>query len=295
MHTTVKNQQKVCWKFKWDDKRGPQKEVILTKIANVHFIIWIFNQLLANFCQIYLFPQICQFHQICPFPRTKPVRTLEHLNDTWSDLLYVHCTYMYYPEQSMQSTFKDNMEFTKHIITWNCFLFCLKTRALLGIDSLWFNYYSCKRPPPVSIVRSVRNQRLKYMVFNIKTPKINIQLNTTCSWFGNHLDQKMVSDERWQRKWLKMAMTNSKYIISVLRRCPSEKGVGWITSISLFFLTHRTFYSCPKWLQIFKQISTLINFQASWLQQTTKLNNIKTVSSEDNKIMYTKKENAQLW
>ena len=167
--------------------------MILTKIANVHFIIWIFNQLLANFCQIYLFPQICQFHQICPFPRTKPVRTLEHLNDTWSDLLYVHCTYMYYPEQSMQSTFKDNMELTtKHIITWNCFLSCLKTRALLGIDSLWFN--SCKRPPPVSIVRSVRNQRLKYMVFNIKTPKINIQLNTTSSWFGNHLDQKTVFD-----------------------------------------------------------------------------------------------------
>lgn len=107
------------------------------------------------------------------------------------------------------------------------------------------------------------------LVFNIKTPKINIQLNTTCFWFGNHLDQKTVSDERWQRKWLKMAMTNSKYIISVLRRCPSEKGVGWITSISLLFLTHRTFYSCPKWLQIFKQISTLINFQASWLQQTT--------------------------
>ena len=154
---------------------------------------------------------------------------------------------------------------TKHIITWNCFLSCLKTRALLGIDSLWFN--SCKRPPPVSIVRSVRNQRLKYKVFNIKTPKINIQLNTTCSWFGNHLDQKTVSDERWQRKWLKMAMTNSKYIIPVLRRCPSEKCVDWITSISLLFLTHRTFYSCPKWLQIFKQISTLINFQASWLQQ----------------------------
>ena len=34
---------------------------------------------------------------------------LEHLNDTWSDL-YVHCMYMSYPEQSMQSTFKDNME-----------------------------------------------------------------------------------------------------------------------------------------------------------------------------------------
>ena len=200
--------------------------MILTKIANVHFIIWIFNQLLANFCQIYLFPQICQFHQICPFPRTKPVRTLEHLNDTWSDLLYVHCTYMYYPEQSMQSTFKDNMEFTKHIITWNCFLSCLKTRALLGIDSLWFNYYSCKRPPPVSIVRSVRNQRLKYMVFNIKTPKINIQLNTTSSWFGNHLDQKTVFDElKVTKKMIKNGNDKFKvhYIcveeVSIWKRC----------------------------------------------------------------------------
>ena len=34
---------------------------------------------------------------------------LKHLNDTWSDL-YVHCMYMYYPEQRMQSTFKENME-----------------------------------------------------------------------------------------------------------------------------------------------------------------------------------------
>lgn len=137
------------------------KEVILTKIANVRKMVndSAFHNLnfhqWANFCQIYLFPQICQLHQIRPFLRTKPVQTLEHLNDTWSDL-YVHCMYMYYPEQSMQSTFKDNMELTtKHIIiTWNCFLSCLKTRALLGIDSLWFN--SCKRPPPVSIVCSVR-------------------------------------------------------------------------------------------------------------------------------------------
>ena len=59
------------------------------------------------------------------------------------------------------------------------------------------------------------------MVFNIKTLKINIQLNTTCFWFGNYLDQKTLSDEWWQRKWLKMAMANSRYVAS-------EKGVGWI-------------------------------------------------------------------
>ena len=70
------NSAKVCWKFKWDDKRGSWKEMILMKIAIP-------------------FSQICQFHQmICPFPRTKPVQMLEHLNDTWSDL-YVHCMYMY--------------------------------------------------------------------------------------------------------------------------------------------------------------------------------------------------------
>ena len=191
MHTTVKIQQKIVENSSEMTKGRLWKEVILTKIANVAKMVndSAFHNLnfhqYANFCQIYLFPQICQFHQICPFLRTKPVQTLEHLNDTWSDL-YVHCMYMYYPEQSMQST-------------------------------------------------------------------------------------------------------NSRYInVSVLGRLPSEKGVGWITSISLLFLTHHTFYSCPKWLQIFKQISTLINFQASWLQQTT--NNIITVSSEDNKIMYTKKK-----
>ena len=116
MHTIVKIQQKVVENSSEMTKGRLWKEVILMKIANVAKMVndsafhnLHFHQQLANFCQIYHFPQICQFHQICPFPTTKPVQMLEHLNDTWSDL-YVHCMYMYYPERSMQSTFKDNME-----------------------------------------------------------------------------------------------------------------------------------------------------------------------------------------
>ena len=88
MHTTVKIQQKIVENSSEMTKGRQRKEVILTKIANVAKMVndSAFHNLnfhqYANFCQIYLFPQICQFHQICPFLRTKPVQTLEHLNDT---------------------------------------------------------------------------------------------------------------------------------------------------------------------------------------------------------------------
>lgn len=119
-----------------------------------HFIIWIFTNHWQIFAKFTFFPRFANFIKFAPFQELNLYKPW----NTWMthDLICVFivctCTIL---SRACKALLKTTWNYKTYQNLKVCILSCLKTRPLLGIDPLWFN--SRKRPPPVSIVRDVRN------------------------------------------------------------------------------------------------------------------------------------------